>query len=523
MATAQQAETLAQGTVIAGRYKVDRRLGQGGMGSVYLVQHVHTDERLALKLLHSTVVRDTATLDRFRREARTPARIDSDHVVRVTDADAAPELDNVPFLVMEYLRGEDLEHLASRRGAIPPSEVVLLLSQAARGLDKAHALGIVHRDLKPENLFVTQREDGTSCLKILDFGIAKVTSGGDVREAGRLTATGQIFGTPLYMSPEQAMAESDKICPQTDVWALALIAHRLLTGKEFWTAQTLTHLVAQIAFEPIPTPTERGCTLGPAYDEWFARCIHREPAERFKSASEAISALASALRVTDSPSQLARIPVSIRVSTGTALADHRDALADTSASEGITGPAGNAVSDPPTHVPADGTSHGATPPLGRTQFAAEAARASSSKTLGLVLGGLIATLAGGFLAYKLTGPPAGASPGVAASQLPSSELPASAAPPVNAAPTVTPAEVPSGHISVTNEPPVTTAEVTPAGTAGTAPPAVTGHRSTGTATTPGAPLTKPTTTAAAPPTTAPPATTPAPSTTAPKDPLGSRH
>src|SRR5262245_6333379 len=212
-------DSVHPGLVIAGRYRVEQQLGEGGMGSVFLVQHVHTDEELALKVLHSAVVKDAVALERFRREARTPARIDSDHVVRVTDADVAPELDNVPFLVMEYLRGEDLEHLAERRGPMTPSEVVQLLAQSARALDKAHALGIVHRDLKPENLFATQREDGTPCVKILDFGIAKMT-GGDVKEAGRLTATGQIFGTPLYMSPEQALAEGDKICPQTDVWAL---------------------------------------------------------------------------------------------------------------------------------------------------------------------------------------------------------------------------------------------------------------------------------------------------------------
>src|SRR5262245_50897666 len=113
------AQTLAVGTVIAGRYRVERHLGQGGMGSVFLVQHVHTDERFALKLLHATVVKDATTLDRFRREARTPARIDSEHVVRVTDADVAPELDNVPFFVMEHLRGEDLEKLSERRGPLP--------------------------------------------------------------------------------------------------------------------------------------------------------------------------------------------------------------------------------------------------------------------------------------------------------------------------------------------------------------------------------------------------------------------
>jgi serine/threonine-protein kinase len=287
------------GTVLAGRYRVERRLGQGGMGSVFLVQHMHTDQRLALKVLHSTIVKDAVHLDRFRREARAPARIQSDHVVQVTDADVAPEIGGVPFLVMEWLRGEDLEKL-SERGALPFPDVVLYMRQAARALDKAHAIGVIHRDLKPENLFLTTREDGTPWIKLLDFGIAKLTgASGDLARSGSATSTGQIFGTPLFMSPEQAKAEIDKVSPQTDIWALGLIAHKLLTGKDFWTAQTLTHLVAQIAYEPIPPPSHRGAPFGPAYDAWFLRCCARDPKDRYATAGEAVTALAEALGVNE--------------------------------------------------------------------------------------------------------------------------------------------------------------------------------------------------------------------------------
>ncbi len=491
-----QAQALAEGTVVGGRYRVERQLGQGGMGSVYLVQHVHTDERLAMKLLHSTVVKDAATLDRFRREARTPARIDSDHVVRVTDADVAPELDNVPFLVMEYLRGEDMEHLAKRRGALPPNEVVGLLSQAARALDKAHALGIVHRDLKPENIFVTQREDGTPCVKLLDFGIAKMTGGADLQEAGRLTATGQIFGTPLYMSPEQALAESDKICAQTDVWALGLIAHRLLTGKEFWTAQTLTHLVAQIAFEPLQTPSELGCALGPAYDEWFAKCLSRDIRGRFKTASEAISALAAALRVTDSPSQIARIPVNVRISTTNGIIGERDMLAETSASDAVTSPDNSGRSPSP---------------LGRTAFAAEAAKPARPRALGFVAAGALAAVIGGLLAWKLTSPPATAGPGAD----PAKTAPVKSAEPRPAStPVVTPSAEVSAEITVTTEPAPTTSGGTVA-----VVPAKTALPGTGAAVkSTAAPTAKPSSAPTAAPT--PP---PEPTSTAPKDPLGSRR
>ena len=292
------AENIKPGTVIADRYRVVRQLGRGGMGSVFLVEHVHTDEQLALKILHSAVIADSVALERFRREARTPARINSDHVVRVTDADVAANLNGAPFLVMEYLRGEDLDQRVERGGAVPPTEVVLYLRQAARALDKAHALGIVHRDLKPENLFLTTREDGTPCIKILDFGIAKIT-GEASRELVRAaaTTTGQIFGTPLFMSPEQAKGESSKICAQTDVWALGLIAHRLLTGRDIWTAETITHLIAQIAYEPMPVPSEHGAPFGHDYDGWFAVCCARDVKNRYASAGEAVTALAKSLGV----------------------------------------------------------------------------------------------------------------------------------------------------------------------------------------------------------------------------------
>ena len=487
-------ETLGTGSVIASRYRVERQLGQGGMGHVFLVQHVHTDERLALKLLRSTVVQDQATLDRFRREARTPARIDSDHVVRVTDADVAPELGNVPFLVMEYLRGEDLEHLGGRRGPLPASEVVLLLSQAARALDKAHGLGIVHRDLKPENLFLTQREDGTPWIKILDFGIAKMT-GGDVKEAGRLTATGQIFGTPLYMSPEQAMAESEKICAQTDVWALGLIAHRLLTGKEFWTATTLTHLVAQIAFEPIPAPSENGCTLGPAYDEWFSKCCAREIASRYRSAGEAVGALASALSVTDLPSGLSRIPVSVRVQSQRVV-DERDMLAATSASDAVTAPSVTpAVNLTSTKLPE----------------AATKADRSVPRMVPYAIGALLSVLAGGIAAWKLTGPTQAqiAPSGVTSS--PSTEVSGSTAKSADTGPLVVPAPTTSGD--------VTTAPTTSAATTATATkPTGTTSASTkpGTSATVSKASATPTATASAPPT-----TTAAPAKTV--DPYGSRR
>ena len=293
----EQKDTIETGRVVASRYRIERRLGQGGMGAVYEVEHQVTGQRLALKVLDAKLAKDTVMLERFRRESRAPARIDSDHVVKVTDADVAPELGGAPFLVMELLRGESFDQLLDRRGSLPPKEALVYLSQIARALDRAHAIGIIHRDIKPENLFLTERDDGTPLVKLLDFGIAKLTEGAGSIESR--TATGEVFGTPLYMSPEQTLGQTDQIAPQTDVWALGVIAHKLLLGNEPWTAQTLPHLIAQIAYEPLPTPSEHGSHLGPTFDAWFAHCCAREPKERFASAGEAVSELANAVGVTD--------------------------------------------------------------------------------------------------------------------------------------------------------------------------------------------------------------------------------
>ncbi|MDI1477132.1 serine/threonine-protein kinase [Polyangium sp. y55x31] len=295
-------EKIQPGLVIAGRYRIVKQLGEGGVGAVYLVQHVHTDERLALKVLHNETLSDPSTIERFRTEARAPARIDSDHIVRVTDADVAPELNGAPFLVMEFLRGRDLSGEAEARQKLHPKEVVLYLRQAARALDKAHAIGIVHRDLKPENIFLTVREDGTPCVKLLDFGIAKLTGGAaSAMGAHSKTKTGAVFGTPLYMAPEQARAQAQLIGPPTDVWAIGLIAARLLLGFDYWQAETISDLVVQIVVDPIPPPSQKGSPFGPRFDAWFLRCCNRDASQRFRTAGEAITELAAALGIVEGP------------------------------------------------------------------------------------------------------------------------------------------------------------------------------------------------------------------------------
>ena len=406
--TEQLPEHLPEGTTLAGRYRIVRQLGQGGMGAVYLVDHVNTEQQLALKLLHPSIVKDEVALTRFRREARAPAKIGSEHVVQVTDADVAPELGGVPFMVMEWLRGSDLEALVQARGALPKGEVVALLRQAARALDKAHALGIVHRDLKPENIFLTSREDGSSLVKILDFGIAKLTKGDGDAAGLKATGTGQIFGTPFYMSPEQIKGEIERIAPPTDVWALGIIAYRLLLGVEPWTAQNITQLVAQIAYEPLPTPSARGSVVGIGFDAWFERCCARSADDRFATAGEAIAALATALGV-DTDSLVVPIPAP-----------------EPSSSSVSTSRPGTATAFSQT-APADSLSDLST--LERTKLSAEIPKASNRGVL-LAIGAVLvaAVLAVGFVATRPS-PAPNPSASAAAADAAASPLPVKAAAP----------------------------------------------------------------------------------------------
>jgi serine/threonine protein kinase len=287
---------------IGGKYRPVRLLGKGGMGIVYEVEHEHTGQRLALKLLTQ---QPGASVERFRREARAAALIKSDHIVLITDAGLAPELGDSPFLVMELLDGQDLERATGDRPA-PPSDVVEWLRQVARALAKAHEAGLVHRDLKPENLFLTRGDSGAPLVKILDFGIAKMMAA----DASLLTASDAFLGTPGYMAPEQTDSRGPPVTFRADLYTLGLIAFKLLTGRVYWRSGSLAQLLSQILAEPMPPPSERGSTFGPAFDAWFLRGCDRDPEKRFASASEQVEALAAALGLPEAPRVSNPTPVS---------------------------------------------------------------------------------------------------------------------------------------------------------------------------------------------------------------------
>ncbi len=286
---------IAEGTVVAGRYRIVRELGRGGMGSVYLAEHVNTGGHWALKVMHGSDHLGADRAARFRREARASSRITSENVVRVTDADVAAELDGAPFIVMELLDGEDLDHLLTARPSLSPKETVDILLQVARGLDKAHAAGVVHRDLKPENIFLHRRDDGSTVAKVVDFGISKVLRPEDDPSLMSVTSSGEIMGTPLYMSPEQARGRAEDIGPGTDVWAIGLMAYRMLAGANFWEADTIANLFFQILTDDKPKPSSKCPGLGDAFDAWFAKSCAITPADRYKSVGEQVAELSQAL------------------------------------------------------------------------------------------------------------------------------------------------------------------------------------------------------------------------------------
>ncbi len=286
---------LTIGAIFAGRYRVVRPMATGGMGILYEVLHLETERRRALKVMLPGALDDDELRERFLREAKVGARIDSDFVVEVFDA-GIDEATRTPFLVMELLRGEDLGERLRRLGRIAPLDVVTYLHHTALALDQMHRASVVHRDVKPENLFLMEREDGPARIKLLDFGVAKV-----VTES--ITA-GQGIGTPLYMAPEQ-YEPSATLTGAVDVYALGMVAYALLVGSAYWAAEALTQrlfaLVAVTMRGPQQPASERaaarGVLLSPAFDAWFARTTAQDPALRFATAGEAVRALADALGV----------------------------------------------------------------------------------------------------------------------------------------------------------------------------------------------------------------------------------
>jgi eukaryotic-like serine/threonine-protein kinase len=273
-----------EGTVLAGRYRLESKLGQGGMGSVWRAEHLSLGSPLAIKLIDPSIAQSAEALSRFKREAQAAADLRSPHVVQIIDYGVDAD---IPFIAMELLEGESLGTRLEKVGRLAPVQVASILSQAARALARAHQAGIVHRDLKPDNIFLIKEADD-DVVKVLDFGIAKKL-GALSTTSGIKTGTGAMLGTPYYMSPEQVLGQSN-VDHRTDIWALGIIAYECLTGARPFEKNTLGALLMSICSEPLPIASSIA-PVPSGFDAWFSRACARSVSERFASATEATTEL----------------------------------------------------------------------------------------------------------------------------------------------------------------------------------------------------------------------------------------
>jgi serine/threonine-protein kinase len=276
---------LDEGQLIAGKYRVEHVLGEGAMGVVIAAWHLELNQRVAVKLVRPEAMTVQDAQERFRREARAAARLRSEHVVRVMDVGTLEG--GTPYMVMEYLDGQDLARELSLRGPLPIAEAVGYILQASEALAEAHVGGIVHRDLKPANLFLARQPDGSRVIKVLDFGVSKATT--HVPGSLSLTQDFAMIGSPLYMSPEQMRSAKD-VDPRADIWALGVILFELLAGRPPFFEESIAELVRSMLEAPpslrslraeVPQPLERA----------ILRCLERDASQRYPD----VGALASTL------------------------------------------------------------------------------------------------------------------------------------------------------------------------------------------------------------------------------------
>jgi serine/threonine-protein kinase len=274
---------LAQGHVIANKYRVERVLGRGGMGTVFEATDLSLERRVAIKVMLPDKARDPEGAARFLHEGRAAVKLTSDHVARVFEVGVS---DDAPYLVMEYLDGEDLDAVLARAGRLPVHEATDYLVEACEAIAEAHAAGIVHRDLKPQNLFVARRPNGRVSVKVLDFGISKLARS----EAPKLTRSGAALGTPLYMAPEQ-MRSSRTVDPRTDIWALGVILYELVTGQAPFLGESITEVAILVANEQPTAPHDLCPEIPPEFESVILRCLAKDPSERYPTVEALVADL----------------------------------------------------------------------------------------------------------------------------------------------------------------------------------------------------------------------------------------
>jgi len=268
------------GAILAGKYRVDRILGAGGMGVVVAAHHLQLDQQVAIKMLLPSMLKHREAVERFTREARAAVKIKSEHVARVSDVGTLET--GAPYMVMEYLDGQDLGQWVSDHGALRLDQAVEFVLQAAEAIAEAHALGIVHRDIKPSNLFCVRRADGLLSVKVLDFGISKLTTGPS--DLG-MTKTQTVMGSPHYMAPEQVLSAKNADA-QSDIWSLGAVLFELLCGHVPFEAETFPELVLKVSGTDAPSLANLRPEVPPELADVVGRMLQRNRDLRYRNLAE---------------------------------------------------------------------------------------------------------------------------------------------------------------------------------------------------------------------------------------------
>jgi serine/threonine-protein kinase len=273
------------GTMLAGKYRVERVIGFGGMGIVVEATRIALEDRVAIKLLRAEATRSAGAVSRFLREARAAVKIRSEHVARVLDVGTLE--DGAPYMALEYLEGRDLADVLAKDGPLSEGRVAEIVLQACEALAEAHAVGIVHRDVKPSNIFLTRRSDGRDLVKVLDFGISKTLDS----TGSPQTKTHDILGSPAYMAPEQ-LKSARTVDRRADIWSLGVTLFELVTGQLPFPGETLAELHGAILYAAAPLLRTVRPSAPAGFEALIAKCIERDPDQRFQTVSELATALA---------------------------------------------------------------------------------------------------------------------------------------------------------------------------------------------------------------------------------------